>query len=388
MRNTRINYLYTDASNYKAHNTAVVSGELSEAQIAEINACLHDSEFFIPAQVGLPEERFEKWDDQDDHCWFTLQSIYSTPEAPTVSLTAEQLLSNFRASKNNWRDNERYEELSASMDHYEQEEEEDLTEQEAPRGKIVKIDGQMYELRVPTSGDNIGLDAEWEEIVLALYPAKHNPLHLGEGIFSLCQDAENRDDGYVMGRGGTSAKAFGPFTKNRHAYNAGYRPILIPLDEHTLQPDTDYMSAWKDGTLFEMGTLYMDNEAVKLPDNPTLYGGNTQAYQKDAWLDLRDSGADPATHIRWIKAGNFLVADRNLLVNISWNDLDKQGLVPSKDGPEPKRSLDDIIKGALDWSFKHMDFPEPNKEKLDELFNEYKKTLDEKTKKALDDFGR
>lgn len=133
MRNTRINYLYTDASNYKAHNTAVVSGELSEAQIAEINACLHDSEFFIPAQVGLPEERFEKWDDRNDHCWFTLESIYSTPDDPTVSLTAEQFLSNFRAAKNSWRDNERYEELSASMEHYEFEEEMLPAEQDPKR---------------------------------------------------------------------------------------------------------------------------------------------------------------------------------------------------------------------------------------------------------------
>ena len=28
--NTRINYLYRDASNYKVHNTAVIRGELSE----------------------------------------------------------------------------------------------------------------------------------------------------------------------------------------------------------------------------------------------------------------------------------------------------------------------------------------------------------------------
>lgn len=386
--NTRINYIYIDASNHKVHNTAVVSGELSEAQIEEINACLHDSKQFIPSQVGLSEERFSMWDDRDDGCWFLLQSIYLTDDRPTELLRAEELLTNFRAAKDNWHEAERNKELSESMEHYAPEEDEPQAEQEAPRGKIVKIDGQMYELRIPAGGDNFGLPSEWDQVILSLYPAEHNPLHLGEGIYSLCSNTWDGNKSHCVSRGGSRPAEWAHTEKEIHSGSTGYRPILIPLDEHTLQPDTDYMSGWIDGTLFEMGTLYMNNEAVKLPDKPTLYGGNTPVYEKDAWLDIRDSGSDPATHIRWIKADNFLVADRNLLVNISWNDLDKQGLVLGDQEPARKPSLEDIIKGALDWSFKNMDFPEPDKEKLDSLLKEYKKTLDDNTRKAFDDFGR
>lgn len=38
--NTRINYLYRDADNYKMPNSCVVIGEISEVQIAEV-ICFH-----------------------------------------------------------------------------------------------------------------------------------------------------------------------------------------------------------------------------------------------------------------------------------------------------------------------------------------------------------
>ena len=37
--NTKLNYLYRDADNYKMPNSCVVIGEISEAQIAEVISC-------------------------------------------------------------------------------------------------------------------------------------------------------------------------------------------------------------------------------------------------------------------------------------------------------------------------------------------------------------
>ena len=72
--NTRINYLYRDADNYKMHNSCVVSGEITEAQAIEIMSCLDSGEYFIPRQVGLPEKRFDRLDEETDHCWFELDA--------------------------------------------------------------------------------------------------------------------------------------------------------------------------------------------------------------------------------------------------------------------------------------------------------------------------
>jgi len=103
--NTEIEYLYRDASNYKKWNTAVLIGELSEADQQTILDCLQDGEYFIPSQVGLDEERFGSWT-EDDHRWFELEPGFATPTSYpiTCGLTCAQLVENFKAAKGNWDD--------------------------------------------------------------------------------------------------------------------------------------------------------------------------------------------------------------------------------------------------------------------------------------------
>lgn len=91
--NTKINYLYRDASNYKQPQSVVVEGELSKGQIEQIyETC--DGEYFIPAQIGLPEIRFDKIT-EDDHCWFEIGEIELTEDKPTELETAEEIYKNF-----------------------------------------------------------------------------------------------------------------------------------------------------------------------------------------------------------------------------------------------------------------------------------------------------
>ena len=107
--NTQVDYMYRDASNYKRGRTEVLAGELSAVEIAEILARREDSEFFIPAQVGLEELQHELWDEYDsgypttdDHVWHELQGedIQLTEAAPTMKhLTAAEWLAQWRAVK-------------------------------------------------------------------------------------------------------------------------------------------------------------------------------------------------------------------------------------------------------------------------------------------------
>lgn len=97
MKNTKINYLYRDADNYKMHNEVVVKGKFTPEMQDTIKDALECGEYFIPSQVGLPEKRFDNCTDAD-HCFFELDvdnDFVVTDEEPTVELTAEELTNAF-----------------------------------------------------------------------------------------------------------------------------------------------------------------------------------------------------------------------------------------------------------------------------------------------------
>lgn len=95
--NTKINYLYRDADNYKMHNECVIAGSISEEQKAIILESLDAGEYFIPHKVGLPERRFDYFGPEVDYPWFELNeySFEETVEAPTVEITASELVQAF-----------------------------------------------------------------------------------------------------------------------------------------------------------------------------------------------------------------------------------------------------------------------------------------------------
>lgn len=106
MLNTGFDYLYRDADNYKCRYQAIVRGEMTREQIETIIDCCEDRIYFLPEQVGLPFGHligFE-FDPQSDHPWCEQESVYLTPLAPTVNMTAEELVAAFVAAKGNWRE--------------------------------------------------------------------------------------------------------------------------------------------------------------------------------------------------------------------------------------------------------------------------------------------
>lgn len=65
-------YLYRDASNYKAWGEILLSGVPSPDDIAALRACLESDEYFVAEQVGIPAVYKELWDlsggpNSDDH---------------------------------------------------------------------------------------------------------------------------------------------------------------------------------------------------------------------------------------------------------------------------------------------------------------------------------
>lgn len=107
--NTRIEYMYRDASNYKQSMTAVLPGALTLEQAVEIVACTDRNmgDSFLPAMVGLASA---DWSSDgagahygDDHPWHELVQIEPTDDRPNEDTTAAQFLAAMQAAhKQGW----------------------------------------------------------------------------------------------------------------------------------------------------------------------------------------------------------------------------------------------------------------------------------------------
>ncbi len=105
--NTKIEYLYRDAGNYKKYNEAVVKGEFESEDLKTVFKSLRDGEFFIPEQVGLPLERTSDEITEDDHCYAELNedSITLTDDNPTIDATWKGVFEGFKVTlKSGWND--------------------------------------------------------------------------------------------------------------------------------------------------------------------------------------------------------------------------------------------------------------------------------------------
>lgn len=115
-QNTRINYLYRDADNYKQQNSEVIPGHFSEAQKHAIIESLESGDYFVPSAVGFEEVRFDTFGDAD-HAFFEL-NIYGfeeTDDAPTVDMTPDEVVAAFERCSGKWYElaSKRYYELCA-----------------------------------------------------------------------------------------------------------------------------------------------------------------------------------------------------------------------------------------------------------------------------------
>lgn len=97
------------------------------------------------------------------------------------------------------------------------------------------------------------------------------------------------------------------------------------------------------GDLVKLGTLYMGSTKIPRPTKPWQNSaepysgagvGNIQNYSVGATLEIRDTEAADADKMQWIEVNDggkkYLICDRVMLVNISWDDLNAQNLIFGK----------------------------------------------------------
>lgn len=104
---TVFDYLYRDASNYKAWGSLLLKGAAVEADSARVFAALNDYEYFIAEQVGIPALYGDLWQysdgpNEDDHVWHTFDR-FRKPLEEELSLpvwgTVSELVDRFVAIK-------------------------------------------------------------------------------------------------------------------------------------------------------------------------------------------------------------------------------------------------------------------------------------------------
>lgn len=101
---TVIGYLYRDAANYKVHDSVLLDGVLTEAEIAEIWGKLEGGMWFVPEQVGLPPLQsalyeFSDGPTDDDHAFHELVEIRAVATRAVVGMVhgpASEVLARFR----------------------------------------------------------------------------------------------------------------------------------------------------------------------------------------------------------------------------------------------------------------------------------------------------
>ncbi len=104
MKNTAIEYSYTDYGNWDARHRIVIAGEMTSEMIAKLKTHLIKDMCFnhpdpekygqiIPGQIGLKDLQSDvgnpgrDWDD-NDHIFHVVEDISQTDEAPTYSDSA------------------------------------------------------------------------------------------------------------------------------------------------------------------------------------------------------------------------------------------------------------------------------------------------------------
>ncbi len=156
---------------------------------------------------------------------------------------------------------------------------------------------------------------EWDPIVNIAQT--HNVDLHWENMYTICGDVIDDD---CIFRGYDLEHGWYTYPKFTWDKRFGFRPVLVPLDIATLEPDMEYLSTIKDGSIIKKFRLTMNGHRVPIPSDAT-WCGDICPFKPNAILDFSDS----ENAISWMKYSEGFIADRNLLSEISWNSLHKQG---------------------------------------------------------------
>ena len=172
--------------------------------------------------------------------------------------------------------------------------------------KKIYVKSMRLVMRIPTNKEY--------DLLMDVTNENDNLIHWHE-MHSWVNNEEEIATAYRAYRGYYSARYWYNYSASRRHVNFGFRPAF-DLDAETLPSDI------QDGEAVIVGTLYMDGVPVLVPQKPT-WDGDIADYISGAKLEMRPALENPAYQVTAIRVGNVLVADRNLLRNISYLDIEQ-----------------------------------------------------------------
>lgn len=97
---TTFDYLYRDASNFKAFGSVTLDRRINDAELAAIRGKLDGGEFFIAEQVGVPplyEKLYQSsgGPTEADHCWHEFVALREGCQLGPADLSAGELVARF-----------------------------------------------------------------------------------------------------------------------------------------------------------------------------------------------------------------------------------------------------------------------------------------------------
>ncbi len=193
--------------------------------------------------------------------------------------------------------------------------------------KPIYIDGQPFIVRLLTS-------EEWDNLIDTV-GADNKLLHYSKTA-SWVQDKRDDWSSRRIVRGGQQAHSKNSYSESDRGPRVGYRPCLEPLNPLTYKPDISNFSNVRDGEVLTFGSLRLDDRSFSVPKSQASEG-DIMNYSSSFSISIGNSTNDFSDHIQWVKAGNLLVADRNILKGVSWAQLNLYGLVYGQSGHEVAR---------------------------------------------------
>ena len=192
------------------------------------------------------------------------------------------------------------------------------------RRRVCYINGIPYLVQLPSGGYMPNsFQNQWDQLIDCLDQQDKalNSVYWKD-IYSWCR--EKNDQSICVVRGNSSPIFWNSYSANIRKKIIGFRPAFIPLNPITLQRDPSVLEELSDGQCVSFGSFYLDKKIMRPPQKPTREG-DIPDYIPGADISFGSLKSDYG--FKAIKVNGWLIADRVLIKNISWNDLKVLGYV-------------------------------------------------------------
>ena len=188
-------------------------------------------------------------------------------------------------------------------------------------GKIVTLEGQRFCLALPRGNS---VDNDWDASTTAFESCgvKYPWGARGAGSWT----NEKRLGGKVVLRGTATAGSDKPVISefrcvepDKAGNRIGFRPLLVPIDKQG-KVNRSVLSGVGNGTILRAYSLTMRNKPVLSYQNPEI-----TEYITGSDLTITDTFFGSEYLIRWVIFDGMAIANQNLVLGVSWDDLVRMG---------------------------------------------------------------